>query len=80
MNQGPAMPNSIQELHEGNTFSGHENSLLLLAQHQNDFYCTFELANFPFDTQTCGIDIRVPNENINYVVLQPLSLVYHGNS
>ena len=69
MREGSANLNGPLELNEENTFSGNENSLTLWGKHHNDFYCEFDLSNFPFDTQKCSIDIRVPWEIRNYITL-----------
>ena len=67
------------ELNEGYTFRGQGNDLRLFALHQCDFHCSFELSNYPFDTQKCSIDIEVPREIRQYVTLHPKLLNYSGN-
>ena len=71
--------NDPADLYEGYTFHGNENHLRLFGLHQIDFQCSFELSQYPFDTQKCSIDIQVPLEIKDYIALQPESLNYSGN-
>ena len=71
--------NDPADLYEGYTFHGNENHLRLFALHQIDFQCSFELSQYPFDTQKCSIDIQVPLEIKDYIALLPESLKYSGN-
>ena len=59
-------------------YSGAENSLVLFGQYQHHFYCPFDLTNFPFDTQRCSIDIRVPLDSRQYINLVPWNLSFSG--
>ena len=65
-------------LHEGNLYEGKENSVMVNVDHQFDFHCDFELSNFPFDNQDCGIQIESPVEMRNLTRLKPGSLTYRG--
>ena len=78
LNQGIPKANDLSKLDEGNTFNGNENNLQLFAQHQAHFDCSFELSKFPFDTQMCSIDIRIPNEIRKYIRFEPKMLNYSG--
>ena len=78
--KGLSILDDATELNEGYTFLGKENDLRLFALHQCDFHCSFELSNYPFDTQKCSIDIEVPREIRQYVKLQPKLLNYSGNN
>ena len=68
------------ELHEGNLYEGKENSLMVKVDHEVDFKCNFELSNFPFDNQDCGIVIGSPVEMRNLTRLKPGSLTYKGKN
>ena len=59
-------------------YSGAENSLVLFGQYQHHFYCPFDLTNFPFDTQRCSVDIRVPLDLRQYINLVPWNLSFSG--
>ena len=62
------------EIHEGNTFKGEEQDLLLFVQHRDNFECKFELSMYPFDTQKCSIKTKVTQEFRQFVTLVPKKL------
>ena len=70
----------VTSLDEGNVYEGKENSLMVKVDHQFDFHCSFELSNFPFDNQDCGIQIGSPVEIRNMTRLKPGSLTYRGKN
>lgn len=76
--QEKGTPNPINEIDEGKTFKGDENDLFLTALHEGYFFCSFELSEFPFDSQECSIDVHIPREIRNYIILQPKMLEYSG--
>jgi hypothetical protein len=78
LRQGPAYLNKASELKEEETYRGDENDLSLMAYHQHDFDCTFELSNFPFDLQKCSIDIIVAEKFGQYIILKPKKLNFLG--
>ena len=43
---------------EREIFKGSENRLILRQTYTHEFQCVYELDNYPFDKQTCSIDIR----------------------
>ena len=66
----------MNELHGGELFSGEENELLLRGNFQHNFQCTYDLENYPFDTQICSIDLKIPAEMRNYTYFTPKKLSY----
>ena len=75
---GSPKPNELHYLDEGNEYTGADNDLKLSTQQQLDFQCTFELSKFPFDTQTCSLNIRIPREIRKFITLEPKTLNYSG--
>jgi hypothetical protein len=78
LKEGNGVLMESMNLHEGNLYEGKENSLMVKVNHQFDFDCSFELSNFPFDNQACGILIGSPVEIRNLTRLKPGSLTYTG--
>ena len=81
--KGLPKSNDLNYLNEGNKFNGSENDLQLSATHQCNFRCKFDLAEFPFDTQKCSIDIQMPLEYRKLtrdLSIQPKEVVYLGMS
>ena len=66
------------DLHETTYFPGSENPLAYSRIYSLDFLCSFELQRYPFDTQTCKIDIMPTNKDQNFVRLIPDKLEYSG--
>ena len=50
---GKATPSGIQELYNNHLYSGEENHLMLSRTFTTEFICSFQLENYPFDTQVC---------------------------
>ena len=78
LKQGDPKLNSENELNSAYTFEGSENDLSLFGQYQHNFDCDYHLSNFPFDTQDCSIELRVPLEMRKYISLKPNTLKYTG--
>ena len=72
--------NALNYLNEGNKFNGSENDIELSVTHQCNFRCKFDLAEFPFDTQKCSIDIQMPWLDRKHMTLQPREVQYLGIS
>ena len=80
LKQGIPNLKNVMELNEGNIFLGKENDLELNAKHEGLFRCNYKLSNFPFDTQRCSINIKVPNEIKNFTNINPKQLIYSGTN
>ena len=80
LRQGESIYNDVSELNEGHIFSGEENGLQLKTQYEQTFKCLFELSKFPFDTQYCTVNIKIPHEIRNYTQLKTKGLTYSGSS
>ena len=76
--QGTHGYNNIVDVHERTLFKGSENDLQLDVQYETTFKCLFELQRFPFDTQNCTINLKIPDEIRNYTILKPKDLHYTG--
>ena len=70
--------NDESRMNEGTQFRGKENELHLVAKDELVFKCSFELSWFPFDFQHCSIDISIPKELQNYIILIPTEVEYKG--
>ena len=78
LKQGEYINNDITDLNEGTLFHGSENDLQLDAYYENTFKCLFELKRFPFDTQNCSINLKIPDEIKKYIKLKPKDLNFTG--
>ena len=54
-------PAGLETVHETELFKGEENSLVMFQTYTHDFQCIFNLKKYPFDTQTCSIDMANGN-------------------
>ena len=70
--------NKISELNEANIFKGEENDLELQSGNELTFKCHFELWRYPFDLQHCSVNVEIPSEWRNYIILNPIEFIYSG--
>ena len=80
LREGNGVLRESMNLQEGYLYEGKENSLMVKVDHEVDFKCNYELSNFPFDNQDCGIQIESPVEMRNLTRLKPGSLIYRGKN
>ena len=60
------MSANIDSLHASETYTGNGNPLTMTVIYQGDFVCTFsEIAFYPFDRQTCSIEIYLSGTENN---------------
>ena len=52
-------PAGLDTLDETELFKGDENSLVMFQTYTHRFQCIFNLKKYPFDTQTCSIDMAM---------------------
>ena len=79
LRQGKPKYNTVSRLNEGRLFNGEENELQLIAKDELEFACLYNLLWFPFDTQKCSIDIRIPLDLRDYITLETKTVTYRGN-
>ena len=63
-----------EEVDEREIFKGSENRLILRQTYTHEFQCVYELDNYPFDKQTCSIDIRTSDRENSTLKLFPKHL------
>ena len=51
----------LEEVDEREIFKGSENRLIMTQTYTHEFQCVYKLDNYPFDKQTCSIDIATSN-------------------
>ena len=47
----------LEEVDEREIFKGSENRLIMTQTYTHEFQCVYQLNNYPFDKQTCSIDM-----------------------
>ena len=63
--------NSIYEVHEARLYKGDENVLQYSRKYQMDFKCKYDLAFYPFDSQSCNIEMKIPSSYNAYMDVFP---------
>ena len=71
---------SEKELHEGIKYDGKTNDIILTAVFDTDFGCSYQLHDYPFDSQICTIDVSSPSNIFNDIILIPGTITYSGLS
>ena len=56
-----------ESLHESLRYEGSRNDIILIARFETQFFCIYQLENYPFDSQFCHIDIMT-DHTIKYDV------------
>ena len=70
--EGKKTANSNTELAWREKYSGSENTIIKTQSYHTTFICQFEnIARYPFDTETCTIEILYGGPSVNLVALQP---------
>ena len=64
----------IEEADEREIFKGSENRLILRQTYTHEFQCVYELDNYPFDKQTCSIDVKTSDFDSSTLKLLPKKL------
>ena len=59
---------------EREIFKGSENRLIMRQTYTHEFQCVYNLHNYPFDKQTCSIDIRTSDRESSTLKLLPKKL------
>ena len=71
---------SEKELNEGMTYDGKSNAIILTAVFDTGFGCSYQLHDYPFDSQICTIDVSSPSNILNDIILIPGTITYSGLS
>ena len=64
----------LDEVDEREIFKGSENRLIMRQTYTHEFQCVYKLDNYPFDKQTCSIDIRTSDRESSTLKLLPKKL------
>ena len=60
-------------------FSGSENTIVMSQTYTHQFQCIFDLRNYPFDKQTCSIEMATSNLDAPTMRLSPKQLWMEEN-
>ena len=63
--------NEIHEVHEARLYKGDENDLRYSRRYQMDFKCKYDLVFYPFDSQSCNIEMQIPPSYNAYMDIFP---------
>ena len=74
-----AIPDNRENVIMNEKYKGNENTLNLKNNYVVDFTCSFNLKNYPFDTQTCNMDILLTEDAYELTQLIPKNLTYKGS-
>ena len=66
----------VTNVNDGFRYSGSENSLVLKALHIKDFQCKFNFRSYPFDSQDCYIQLKIPDLYKDHLNLVPGAVQY----
>ena len=64
-------PAGLETLEETELFKGDENNLVMFQTYTHKFHCIFDLKKYPFDTQTCSINMAMGTLDEASVNLNP---------
>ena len=76
--EGEGKPNELTALTAAEIFLGHENPFHYRRTYSTKFECKFNLRSYPFDTQECLMDLRVPSSQTDEVNLTAYHIRYTG--
>ena len=61
----------MEEVDEREIFEGLENTLTMEQTYTHQFQCSFELEQYPFDRQTCSIDMTTTKLDRHTMMIRP---------
>ena len=73
---GTPLPHSY--LYEGKQYEGKDNDIILVGSLDGEFSCTYNLQNYPFDTQVCSIIMKLPEHLQDNLQITESSIEYKG--
>ena len=71
-------PLSHSYLYEGKQYEGKDNDIILVGSLDGKFSCTYNLQNYPFDTQVCSIIMKLPQHLQDNLQITESSIEYKG--
>ena len=74
--EGKGTYTDVTYVNDGFRYLGSENSLVLKALHIKDFQCKFTFRTYPFDTQDCYIQLKIPERYKDHLSLIAGSVNY----
>ena len=80
LRKGGYQLNDITDLHEARIYKGSENELKYSRNYEMDFKCSYNLVLYPFDTQTCTINMDIPDVFQEYIAIYNESMINTGSS
>ena len=78
--QGEYTLSTIKEVHEARMFKGEENLVRYSREYKMEFECNYNLAFYPFDSQTCSINVDIPDFFNAYMDIIPKKTENLGTS
>ena len=70
----------VEEIDEREIFKGSENTLKMNQTYTHEFQCIFDLRKYPFDAQTCSIELTTTNLDAPTMRLIPKDLWIEQNT
>ena len=64
----------VDEVDEREIFEGSENRLIMIQTYTHEFQCVYKLESYPFDAQTCTIDITTSHHDKAIITMIPKNL------
>ena len=63
--------NDKKDIHEARIYQGDENFLEYSRSYEMVFKCFYNLQNYPFDSQECSIDLKIPAHQMELMQIHP---------
>ena len=76
--EGEGFPNDLTALTGAEVFYGYDNPFLYSRTYSTKFECNFNLKSFPFDTQECVMDLKVPSSQKGDLNITAYKFKYTG--
>ena len=76
--EGEGYPNELTALTAAELFHGYDNPFYYSRTYSEKFECNFNLRSYPFDTQECVMELKVPSSQTDEVNLTAYKVKYTG--